>query len=479
MPDLQAAGAPLVLVHFDWRAAMQTEDGYEKCLGSTLLDRAARVIAPCVYGSPFGRVANPVEPVGAPQFFARAKGARLWDVDGREYIDFVCGLGPNLLGYGNPRVEAAAQRQRALGDTMSGAAPVMVELAECLVKTVSHADWALFAKNGVDVTSAALRIARAHSGKRRVLVASGSYHGAHAWCTPVTAGVLAEERAHRAEYRYNDVASLEAAVSDAGDDLAAIIATAFKHDTFTEEELPRTDYARRCRELCDRTGALLIVDDVRAGFRLARDCSWALVGVKPDLSCWSKAIANGYALSALLGSKRASAGAAKVFLSGTYWLQAVPMAASLATLEVIRETHYLEHTVELGQMLRCGLDERAVAHGFELKQSGPVQMPLILFKQDPDFRFLMAFASAMISRGVYILPHHNMFFCAAMTKDDIAQTIEVANDVFVDMAKRRSTIEAHPRVREFLNNMTARGPLSATATLQSRGAVRTRDEQSV
>lgn len=435
---------------------MQIEDANDKSRGKSLLDRAARVIAPCVYGSPYGRVGNPIEPVGTPQFFARAKGARLWDVDGREYIDFVCGLGPNLLGYCDPRIEAAAQRQRALGDTMSGAAPVMVELAESLLKTISHADWVLFAKNGVDVTSAALRIARAQTGKRRVLVATGSYHGAHSWCTPVTVGVLPEERAHRAEYRYNDVASLESAVHDAGDDLAAIFATGFKHDTFTVEELPRTEYARRCRELCDRTGALLIVDDVRAGFRLARDCSWALVGVNPDLSCWSKAIANGYALSALLGSKRASDGAAQALVSGTFWLQAVPMAASLATLEVIRETNYLEHTVELGQMLRSGLDERAATHGFELSQSGPVQMPLIQFEQDPDFRFVMAFASAMISRGIYILPHHNMFLCAAMTKDDITQTIEVANDVFVDMAKHRSKIEVHPGLADALKRMTGR-----------------------
>lgn len=435
---------------------MQTETRFEMSVSNSLGDRAARVIAPCVYGSPFGRVANPAMPEGTPQFFARARGARLWDVDGREYIDFLCALGPNLFGYGDPRIEAAAQRQRELGDTMSGPAPVMVELAEILVETISHADWALFAKNGADVISAALRIARAHSGNRHVLVANGSYHGAHAWCAPVTTGVLAEERAFRTEYRYNDVASLEAAVSIAGNDLAAIFATAFRHDAFTDQESPRPEYARRCRELCDRTGALLVVDDIRAGFRLARDCSWALVDVNPDLSCWSKAIANGYALSALLGSDRVREGAAKAFLSGTYWVQAVPMAASVATLELIRETNYLEHTVELGQLLRSGLDECAAANGFELRQTGPAQMPMIQFKQDPDYRFAMAFASAMILRGVYLYPHHNLFICAAMTKDDITQAVDVANDVFSDMAKRRSKIEPHPGLVNFLEGMRAR-----------------------
>jgi glutamate-1-semialdehyde 2,1-aminomutase len=402
-------------------------------------------------------------PVGTPQYFARAKGARLWDVDGREYIDFLCALGPNLFGYGDPRIEAAAQQQRELGDTMTGPGPVMVELAEVLVGMVSHASWALFAKNGVDVTSAALRIARAHTGKRHILVASGSYHGTHAWCVPDVAGVLPDERAYRTEYRYNDIASLEAAVAEAGDDLAAIFATAFKHDAFADQELPRPDYARRCRELCDHTSALLVVDDIRAGFRLARDCSWALVDVKPDLSCWSKAIANGYALSALLGSDHVREGAAKVCLSGTYWLQAVPMAASLATLELIRETNYLEHTVELGQMMRLALDERAKAHGFDLKQTGPVQMPMIQFKQDSDFRFAMAFASGMILRGVYMVPYHNLFLCSAMTQGDIIRTVEVANDVFADMAKHRSSIEPPESLRKILGGPRDGAPLSVTS----------------
>lgn len=435
---------------------MQAEDGSFRSLGNSLLDRAARVIAPCAYGSPFARVGNPLMPTGTPQFFARAKGARLWDADGREYIDFLCGYGPNLFGYHEPRIEAAAQRQRALGDTMSGPAPIMVELAERFVDTISHADWVLFAKNGVDVISAALRIARCHTGKRRVLVAAGSYHGTHAWCTPVTAGVLPEERAHRAEYQYNNVASLEAAVSEAGDDLAAIIATGFKHDMLTDHAMPRLEYARCCRELCDRTGALLVVDDIRAGFRLTRDCSWELVGVKPDLSCWSKVIANGYPLSALLGSKQTRNGAAKAYVSGTYWIQAVPMAASLATLDLIRDTNYLEHTVELGEMLRSGLDERATTHGFELSQTGPPQMPMIQFRLDPDIRFAMAFASGMILRGVYVLPYHNLFLCDAMTKDDISQTIDVANDVFADMAKRRTKIEPHPGLMEVVNSRKVR-----------------------
>jgi glutamate-1-semialdehyde 2,1-aminomutase len=389
-------------------------------------------------------------PLGIPQFFARAQGARLWDADGREYIDFLCALGPNLFGYGHPHIEAAAHRQRLQGDTMSGPAPVMVELAEKLVEVVSHADWALFAKSGADVTGAALRIARAQTGNRRFLMASGSYHGAHAWSAPGSPGVLPEEHAFRVEYKYNDVDSLERAATEVDDDLAAIFVTAFRHDFLVEQDVPRADFARRCRELCDRTGALLVIDDIRAGFRIARDCSWEIQGIRPDLSCWSKAIANGYPLSALLGSRNTRLGASRPLLTGTYWVQAVPMAASSATIDLIRQTDYLEKTIELGEMLRTGLTERAAAHGFELTQTGPVQMPMIQVKNDPDFRFSMAFASALIARGIYMVPYHNLFLCAAMTKDDIRQTISAADDALAEMANRRSEIRPHEPIVERL-----------------------------
>jgi glutamate-1-semialdehyde 2,1-aminomutase len=397
-----------------------------------------------------GRSGSPVLPSGAPHFFARAKGAFIWDIDGRQYLDFLCGLGPNLLGYGHPFVEEAAARQRALGDTMTGPTPLMVDLGERLVETISHADWVIYAKNGVDVTSAALRIARAQTERRGILVATGSYHGAHAWCLPRTPGVLPQDHAHRTEYRYNDIESLDVAAKAVGDDLAAIFATAFRHDLFAAQEPPDPRYARRCREICDRTGALLIVDDIRAGFRIARDCSWETVGVRPDLSCWSKAIANGYPLSVLVGSKNTRTGASRALLSGTYWIQAVPMAASLATLQVIRESDYLERMVKLGDMLRSGLSERAKAHGFEMKQTGPVQMPMIQLDHDPDFRYSMAFASGMIGCGIYMVPYHNLFLCAAMTANDIDRTIDAGDRVLADLSARRSEIQPHSTVLQLL-----------------------------
>src|SRR5690606_4031334 len=160
---------------------------------------------------------------------------------------------------------------------------LLVELAELLVETVPHADWALFSKNGTDATTACVTIARAGTGRRKVLVARGAYHGAIPWCTPSVAGVTQEDRAHLIAYDYNDVASLEAAVEEAGKDLAAILVSAFKHDLGKEHQMPTRVFAKRARELATQADAALIVDDVRAGFRLDLGGSWELVGVQPDL----------------------------------------------------------------------------------------------------------------------------------------------------------------------------------------------------
>lgn len=407
-----------------------------------LRQRAAKVLPNGVYG----HMSTMLLPDSHPQFFERAEGAYIWDADGNKYLDFMCAYGPNLLGYGDTRVNTAATAQLAKGDTMTGPTALMVELAETLADMVSHADWAMFCKNGGDATTMAKTVARAQTGKRVILVAKGAYHGALPWCTPVPSGVLPEDRAHIAHYEYNNVASLEAAVAAAGDDLAGIFATPFKHDAFTDQALPDPAYARRARELCDQTGAMLIVDDVRGGFRLTRDCSWELIGVRPDLSAWGKSFANGHPISALLGSDTARDGAASIYATGSFWYAAVPMAAALETLKILRGSDYLEHTIALGTHLREGLAAAAKDAGFGFRQSGPVQMPLFLFDDDPDFRLGFAWGEAMLKRGVYVHPWHNMFLCQAMTQADMDFAIDAAKGAFADLKAARDTVQPHPVV---------------------------------
>jgi len=391
-----------------------------------LRDRAQAVIP----GGMYGHQAVGLLPEDYPQFFSKGSGARLWDADGNELLDFMCAYGPNLFGYGHETINAAFVKQMAIGDTLTGPTALIVELAEAFTRLVTHADWAMFCKNGTDATSMAMVTARAHTRKKTIVLAKGAYHGAAPWCTPRPAGTTKEDRANQVFCAYNDVASLEAAAAEAGDDLAAIFAAPLKHDAFIDQIAPDPVYARRARELCDQTGALLVVDDVRAGLRIARDCSWSKVGVQPDLSTWGKCLANGHALSALLGSDKARKAASHIYVTGSFWYQAAPMAAALETLRLVRETDYLENIERLGQRLRDGLAERALAAGFGLRQTGPVTMPLFLFEDDPDLRKGFCWSSAMLERGVYVHPWHNMFLCDAMTDADIDQALNAAEASF-------------------------------------------------
>jgi glutamate-1-semialdehyde 2,1-aminomutase len=394
-------------------------------------DRALRERAEAVIpGGMYGHQGVGLLPDDYPQFYSRGEGARLWDADGRELLDFMCAYGPNLFGYGHPGINAAFVRQMEIGDTLTGPTALMVELAEAFTGMVGHADWAMFCKNGTDATSMAMVTARAHTRKKTIILAKGAYHGAAPWCTPRRVGVTPEDRANQIFCDYNDVASLEAAVAAAGDDLAAIFAAPLKHDAYIDQVLPDPVYANRARSLADENGALLVVDDVRAGLRIARDCSWSAVGVEPDLSTWGKCFANGHAISALLGNNKARKAASHIFVTGSFWFQAAPMAAALATLKLVRESDYLERIDVLGLRLRDGLAERADAAGFGLRQTGPVTMPLFLFDDDPDLRKGFCWSSAMLERGVFVHPWHNMFLCAAMTEADIDQALDAAEGAF-------------------------------------------------
>jgi glutamate-1-semialdehyde 2,1-aminomutase len=387
----------------------------------------ARQVVP---GGMFGHMRASGLPAGYPQFFERGEGCHLWDVDGRRYVDFMCSWGPIILGHKHPAVTEAVQRQMAAGDCLNGPTERMVELAERLVRLIPHADWALFSKNGTDATTTCVTISRAASGRRKILAARGAYHGAVPWCTPHPLGVTAEDRAHLIEYVYNDVSSLEAAVDKAGDDLAGVIVSAFRHDYGFDQELPSAEFAKRARELCDDKGAALIVDDVRAGFRLTLRGSWDFLGVQPDLSAWSKAIANGYALSAVTGNDSMRDAASRLFVTGSFWCSAVSMAAAVATLDELERIDGPRVMRDLGQRFRDGIAKQATEAGVGVRQSGPPQMPTILFEDDTDFAIGERFSAEALKRGVYLHPRHNMFLSAAHTVEDIDFALEVTSEAF-------------------------------------------------
>jgi glutamate-1-semialdehyde 2,1-aminomutase len=372
---------------------------------------------------------------GHPQFMERGKGCRIWDIDGNEYIDFLCSYGPVVLGHRHPKVEAAVAAQEGLADCLNAPSLRTVELAELLVSITPHADWALFAKNGTDATTWCLSIARAATGKRKILAARGAYHGAAPWCTPRLDGTTREDRAHLIYYTYNDLASVERAAEAAGDDLAGIIVSPFRHDARFDQELVDPSFAKGLRELCDRKGATLILDDIRGGFRLSMGGSWEPLGVKPDLSAYCKAIANGYALAAVVGCDALREGARRVFATGSFWFGAVAMAAAIATLNALQEEDGLRAMERSGTQLRNGLEQQARSYGLRINQTGPVQIPFLTFVDDPDFAKASTWTAEAARRGVYIHPYHNWFLMTAHTEGDISQALQATDAAFARVRK--------------------------------------------
>ncbi|MCB1488562.1 MAG: aminotransferase class III-fold pyridoxal phosphate-dependent enzyme [Bauldia sp.] len=384
----------------------------------------------------WGHMHSREQPPSYPQFFEKAEGCHIYDVDGNEYVDFMCSWGPIILGHRHPAVEEATARQFSRGDCMNGPSESLVELAELITDLVPHADWAMFQKNGTDATTTCVTIARAATSRRKLLVAAGAYHGAVPWCSPSLLGITAEDRAHIVQYEYNDLASVESALEHAGDDLAGILVSPFRHDLGRDQELAKPEFAAGLRTLCHERSAALILDDVRAGFRLGLGGSWESLGIRPDLSAWSKAMANGYPLAAVTGRDWLREAASNIFVTGSFWCGAVAMAAAVATLNELRSSDAVATMTATGTRLREGLATLASRHGVGMRQTGPVQMPLILFDDDADFAKGELFCSVALAQGVYFHPKHNMFMSAAHTDKDIDRALTAADAGLSAVAER-------------------------------------------
>ena len=392
-----------------------------------LRERARSVIPNGMYGHQNASILPP----NFPQFFSRADGAHLWDVDGNRYIDYMCAYGPILLGYRHPGVDRAAAEVQDAGDCMNGPSEKMVELAELLVDITPWADWAWFAKNGTDATVYAASVARTATGRNSILRAQGAYHGASpTWM----AGGPEDSAEGTIEYTFNDLASVRAAFDAAEGDAAAVIVSAFRHDVGYDQELPTVEFAQGVRDLCDANGIVLILDDVRGGFRIDMAGSWAPLGVDPDLSIYCKAIGNGHPISALLGRDHLSEAVAATFSTGSYWFTGAPMAAARATITAMQETDGIARLERIGTALREGWQQAADAHGVGIRQTGPVSIPLMLFDSDDfstrDVRRAYRFSAELAERGVYLHPVHNGFLSTAISDEDIAHTLEASDEAF-------------------------------------------------
>ena len=414
-------------VSTDLRAAELT-----RTMDNEWRERANRVLP----GGMYGHIRAKDYPQNYPQFFGRSSGSRVWDLDGNSYVDMMCSWGPMIVGYRNQVVDDAVRRELEQRDLAYGPSPRVVELAERFVGLVEHADWAMFAKNGGDATTLAVTVARAATGRKKVLKAAKSYHGSTPWFTPGPAGITPEDRANIIEFTYNDANSLVHAVEVAGNDLAAIILTPHRHDTFSDQMPVRPEFAHLVRDLCDANDAVLILDDVRSGFRVSLSGSWAPLGIRPDLSAFSKCIGNGYPLAALTGIESLNKAAASIYATGSFWYASGAMAAGLACLDLLEKDDAIDVMNARGNQFMTGVREQAASYGINVVVSGPPAMPFVRFEDGETMEYAFIWCEEALRRGAFLHPWHNWFISTAHTEADINDVLAATDGAFAYLASR-------------------------------------------
>lgn len=354
----------------------------------------------------------------APKYIERGNGSHVWDVDGNEYVDFNAAIGPISLGYGYPAVDDAIRRQLEKGITFSLMSPLEVELAELIHEVIPNAEAVKISKTGADVCSAAIRVARAFTGRDKVFCCG--YHGWHDWYIGVTsrnAGIPDAIQDMTYTFEYNDLDSIRAALDDT---VAALILEPFIFDA------PKPGFLEGLAEVCRENGTLLIFDEMWTGFRIAIGGAQEYFNVKPDLAVYSKACANGMPIALLTG--RADVMElfnSQVFSYTTFGGEALSLAASIATIHELRDKNVPAYLHEKGGLLKDGYNQLAQELGAAgwTKCVGYNCRTMVTFAPEAgnglEIKTLMQ--QEMIKRGVLWAGFHNM--CFSHTDDDIRYTL--------------------------------------------------------
>jgi len=417
--------------------------------------RASRVSPGGVQGE--GRGARPY-----PLFMTQAQGSRIRDVDGNEFIDFHSSFGAVLLGHNDARINEAARRAMdEHGVSFSTANPLEVELAERLVEMVPSAERAVFSCTGTEATFHAIRLARAFTGRERILKFEGNYHGWHdyvAWShhfatddedepTPVaaSAGIPASVRDLVRVREYNDAAGVRETLRREGDSIAAVILEPVFHNAGVV--LPEPGFLETLREACTEAGTLLIFDEIITGFRHAPGGAQERFGVTPDLTTLGKAIANGFPISVLCGrgdvmDRLGPKG--DVLFAGTFAGHTLDVAVALEVARIVREGAIHRHLATLGRRLTDGIQAAIDETGarVQVRESAGVwtvyftDAPIRKFRDfarfamDKDHPIQRAYRGWLLERGIYVHPHYMIrgFLTGAHTEADVDRLVEATAD---------------------------------------------------
>ena len=361
----------------------------------------------------------------SPFFIERGRRAKVWDVDGNEYIDFVNSLAAVTLGYCDEDVDKAVQEQMKNGVTFSLPHKLEMEVAEKLIDIIPCAEKVRFAKNGTDATSAAIRIARAYTDREHIAVCG--YHGWQDWYIGSTVRDLGVPKAVKElthKFEYNNIKSLEKIFQNK--ELACVIMepmnVAFPEDGFLE----------KVKELAHKNNALLIFDETVTGFRYSLGGAQELFGVIPDLATLGKGMANGYPLSAIVGSNEIMKKVEDIFFSGTFGGETLSLAAANAVIEKYKEKNVIESIKEVGSYLMKQLQNLINSNDLSniFFVSGYSSWNFLQIKQQEAytvFEIKTFFLQEVFKRGILTLGTHNISF--SHTIKDIDKLIAVYADV--------------------------------------------------
>jgi len=375
-------------------------------------------------------------PGAYPLYVKEGKGSHFKDVDGNEYIDFLAGFGPVLLGHAYDAVDNAAIERIRKGFCFDLSQDIQNTLAEQVIECIPCAEKVIFVLSGSDATTAAIRLARTYTGRDKIL--KFGYNGWHDWCVPVATGIPAKAREDIIPFTYNDIVSVEKAMEKYKGQVAGIILTPLAHEFNHPLEFPKDGFLQKLRDITKAEGSLLIYDEIRTGFRLALGGAQEYFGVTPDIGVFGKAMANGYAIGMVTGRDDIMMANQKAYISSTFFYNSFPMTASLATINEIRGKNVIPHIWRLGEKLQEGMRDILKKYEIPAEISGPPPMPFLTFKSDPQKRHQerrRIFYTEVIANGVFLHPFHHWYILFTHTDKDIEITLSVIEKTMMKIKK--------------------------------------------
>jgi len=364
----------------------------------------------------------------APLFITHGKGSRVWDVDGNEYIDFINGLLPVILGYQYKAVDDAIKHQLKKGIIFSLPSPLEYELAELLIKHIPCAEMVRFGKNGSDVTTGAVRLARAITGRDHI--AACGYHGWHDWYIGSTArhlGVPKSTRAMTHSFVYNDISSLERIFKKHKNKVAAVIMEPMNYSE------PQNNFLQKVKTLARKHGALLIFDEIITGFRFDIGGAQKYFGITPDLATFGKSMANGMPIAALVGQKKYMRAVDDIFYSFTFGGECLSLAAAVATIREMEKKKVIPYLWHLGQILKDRTN-MLVAHyklGDIISVVGKPPWQIFLISSTDsvsDLEIKSYIQQELLKKGFLWFGQHNISF--THTKKDVNNLLDAYDKIF-------------------------------------------------